>query len=85
MSLNIKNPEVHELALSLARRLDTSMTGAVAIALREKLAATESGALEAERLERLLNAANRIAARLTDEQVAFDIAAELYDAQGLPR
>jgi hypothetical protein len=42
MSLNIKSPEAHALAAELARRLDTSMTRAVTIALKGMLVATEA-------------------------------------------
>ena len=85
MSLNIKNVEAHELAARLAKRFDTSMTDAVTTALREKLAATEDGALAQDRLANLLKMANAIAGRLTPEQRAFDIDAELYDEHGLPK
>jgi len=38
MSLNIKDPETHKLAQTLAEETGESMTCAVAIALRERLA-----------------------------------------------
>ena len=85
MSLNIKSPETHVLAARLARRLDTSMTQAVAIALKDKLAATEAETVTQERLARLLKMANAIASRLTAEQRAMDLNAELYDTDGLPK
>ncbi len=85
MSLNIKNPEAHALAAKLARRLGTSMTEAVTIALKDKLSATEEDAVREERLARLMRMAGAIAGRLTPEQKAMDIDAEIYDARGLPR
>jgi antitoxin VapB len=85
MSLNIKNPEAHAMAARLARRLDSSMTRAVTVALEDKLAATEAEAMAQQRLERLLSVANAIAGRLTPEQRAMDPDAELYDASGLPQ
>ena len=85
MSLNIKNPEAHALAAELARRLDTSMTQAVTIALKDKLAATGSGAVVRDRAERMLRMAHAIAERLTPEQRTMDIDAELYDENGLPK
>lgn len=85
MSLNIKNPETHLLAARLARRLDTSMTQAVAIALKDKLAATEAETVTQQRLAQLLKRADAIAGRLTAEQKTFDLDAELYDADGLPK
>jgi hypothetical protein len=85
MSLNIENPETHALAAELAHRLDTTLTEAVTLALRDKLAATQPEALAAERTARLLKMADVIADRLTPEQMNMDIDAELYDADGLPR
>jgi len=85
MSLNIKNPKTHALAAQLAQRLDLSMTEAVTVALKDKLAATEPDAEVERRLTRLLSMANDIARRLTPEQKKFDIDSELYDARGLPK
>jgi antitoxin VapB len=85
MSLNIKNPEAHALAAELARRLGASMTEAVTIALKDKLAATQSEAVVAERVDRMLRRARGIAERLTPEQRTMDIDAELYDENGLPK
>jgi antitoxin VapB len=85
MSLNIKNPEAHALAAELARRLDTSMTEAVTIALKDKLAATRSEAIARDRADRMMRMARVIAERLTPEQRTMDIDAELYDEHGLPK
>jgi hypothetical protein len=85
MGLNIKNPDVHDMAARLARRLDTSMTQAIAIALKEKLAATEEDALVEQRFARLMDLSDAMARRLTPRQRSMDIDAELYDAQGLPK
>ena len=85
MSLNIKNPETHALAAELARRLDTSMTEAVTIALKDKLAATGSETAIEDRARRMLDLARGIAERLTPEQRRLDIDVELYDENGLPR
>ena len=85
MGLNIKNPDVHDMAARLARRLDTSMTQAIAIALKEKLAATEDDAAVEQRFARLMEISNGIARRLTPPQMSMDIDAELYDARGLPK
>ena len=38
MALNIKNPETHRLAKALAERTGESLTKAVTVALRERLA-----------------------------------------------
>jgi hypothetical protein len=73
MSLNIKNPEAHALAAELARRLDTSMTEAVTIALKDKLAATKSEVVVRDRANRMLRMARAIAERLTPEQRTMNI------------
>ena len=78
-------PKNHALAARLARRLDVSMTEAVTVALKDKLAATEPDVAVEQRLARLLSMANVIAQRLTPEQKEFDIDSELYDARGLPK
>ena len=85
MHLNIKDAKTHALAASLAERLDTSMSQAVAIALRDKLAETSDDVVVQRRVQRLLAGANAIAGRLTAEQKAMDLNAELYDADGLPK
>ena len=85
MSLNIKSPEAHALAAELARRLDTSMTEAVTIAPKDKLAAPRSEAVTGDRADRILRIADAIAERLTPEQRAMNIDEALYDEQGLPR
>ncbi len=85
MSLNIKNPKTNALAAQLAQRLDLSLTEAVTVALKDKLAATEPDAEVEQRVARLLSMANAIAERLTPEQKEFDIDSELYDERGLPK
>jgi len=85
MGLNIKNPDVYDLAVRLARRLDTSMTNAIAVALRDKLAATEEEAAIEQRFARMMDMSSAIAERLTPAQKAMDIDTELYDARGLPK
>jgi antitoxin VapB len=83
MSLNIKNAETHALAAELARRLGISMTDAVTVALKEKLAATESEAVVKARKDRMLKMAHAIAERLTPEQLTTSVDDELYDEQGI--
>lgn len=78
-TLNIKDPEVYELASELARRRSTSMTGAVREALTEALEGT--GLTPEEKVRRMKEVAERVAAipgpYLTD--------ADLYDESGLPK
>ena len=76
-TLNIKDPEVYELASELARRRGTSMTGASEALL---------DALERNRLTRRLHPAYVRARQATsrlDEPFLTDD--DLYDEWGLPR
>ena len=53
MGLNIKNEEVHRLARRLAAETGTSMTAAIANALREKLERLERDRDREARIQRL--------------------------------
>lgn len=53
MSLNIKNPETHELARELAALLHTTVTSAVTLALKESIATRETGSQALNKVERL--------------------------------
>ena len=78
-TMNIKDPEVRELAVQLAERRRTSITDAVRQALRETLARDRAN--REGMAERLLAIGRRAAAKpgpvLTDD--------DLYDEGGLPR
>ena len=82
MSLNIKDPEVHRLARSLARRTGQSMTRVVAEALRERSQALDERRGRAS-VEELLGIADRAAAQV--RRPYLDHADLLYDESGLPR
>jgi antitoxin VapB len=84
MSLNIKNPETHALAVELAERLGSTLTEAVTVALRDRLAREKQEALFAERRERLVRSARRIADMIGPEGLP-DHDALLYDDRGLPK
>ena len=84
MSLNIKNPEAHALAQKLADQLGMSMTEAVTIALRDKLASAQREAEVARRKERILRMAKKMAAMIGPESLP-DHAELLYDERGLPK
>ena len=82
MSLNIKNAEAHALAVRVAQATGESLTEAVTVALRERLARLEfPGALEQE----LLALGRDCAARLKEPWRSADYADLLYDDKGLPR
>ena len=78
-TMNIKDPQVRELARQLADRRHTSLTDAVRQALVEALDRDRSS--RAGMAERLMEIARRSAAKpgpiLTDD--------DLYDERGLPK
>ncbi len=86
MSLNIKNPETHELARELAALLHTTVTSAVTLALKESIATRETGIQPVAKAERPRAISARAAARVraTSGLNLHDVADGLYDAQGLP-
>jgi antitoxin VapB len=86
MSLNIKNPEVHELAKELAELTGESMTEAIRVALKERLARERNTPERIEaRTEAILALGAEIAARMSEETRTMDVDAYLYDERGLPR
>lgn len=87
MSLNIKNAEAADLAHRLAAATGESLTGAVTVALRERLDRVEAGAAgeTAERGARLRAIAADAAGRWAPALITADHGDLLYDAAGLPR
>jgi antitoxin VapB len=86
MHLNIKNHEVHELAKELAELTGESMTEAVLVALRERLARERNTEERIEaRAEALMAIGRDVASRIPPELRDKDWDAELYDERGLPR
>ena len=85
MSLNIKNEETCELARELATLTGESMTGAITIALRERLE-RERYERSAETRIRRLRAIRKRCARLLNAggPSAIEHGDLLYDENGLP-
>lgn len=82
MALSIKNPEVERLARELAEKTNESITDAVLIALRERLARQEDRR-RALRVERLIEIGRRGAALpKRDNRTIEEIIG--YDEHGLP-
>ena len=84
MSINIKNPEACRLIEELSDVTGETMTGAVVVAVRERLARvrrSEAGSLA----EKLLAIGRDCAKRLGPEYRALNHDALLYDEKGLPR
>lgn len=85
MSLKINNKETCKLARELARLTGETMTGAITVALRERLE-RERRQRDAEALARELGAiGKRCASHLAPGPSSVDHGNLLYDEQGLPR
>jgi antitoxin VapB len=84
MSLNVKNPEAHELARELAELTGESMSAAVTVAVRERrdrVCAERSGGLA----KLMLEIGSDCAGRLPEHVRTADHGELLYDEIGLPR
>jgi antitoxin VapB len=82
MSLNVKNPEAHRLAQSIARTTGETMTHAVTEALRERYERLQNRRGKAS-VEELLAIAQRASAQVKGPYL--DHATFLYDQRGLPK
>lgn len=85
MSLNIKNDETCVLARELARLTGETITGAITVALRERLAQERRRRNVDTRIEELLAIGQRCAGSLEPGPSAVDHGEPLYDGRGLPR
>lgn len=83
MSLSIKNAETVRLARQVADRTGETVTGAISVALRERLdrLQSEPGALA----HRMLAIGLDCAAHLDERSRVIDHGALLYGDDGLPR
>ena len=85
MGLNIKNDETCRLARELAQLTGESMTGAITVALRERLE-RETRQRDATALKRDIRAiAERCARNLKPGPSAVEHGDFLYDERGLPK
>ncbi len=84
MSMNIKNKETHQLARELADLTGESVTGAVTVALRERLERVrrERGASLAQQL---VTIGEECASHLEQPYRTVEHGDLLYDERGLPR
>ena len=85
MSLNIKNEETCRLAGELARLTGETMTGAITVALRERLEREKRLHNADELAEKLHAIGQRCAARMGPGPSAVDHGDLLYDEHGLPK
>ena len=84
MSLNIKNDETCQLARELARLTGETMTGAITIALRERLDREHRARSAPQRLREMRVIADRCARLLKPGPSAVEHGDLLYDQRGLP-
>jgi antitoxin VapB len=82
MTLNVKDPEAHRLALAIAQKTGETLTRAVTEALRERYERLESRKEKAS-VEELLAIARRASAHV--KRRYLDHAEFLYDERGLPK
>ena len=83
MSLNIKDPEAHELAQLLAEATGETMTKAVTIALKERLSRVRRAKKAKATLAEVRAIAKRFQSHLSGP--VEDHGAFLYDEKGLPK
>ena len=81
MGMNIKNEEAHRLAAQVASIYDETLTEAVTVALRERLAR----ATAEDRFERLRILAHEISIRMPKGMTRESVDFMLYNELGLPR
>ena len=84
MGLNIKNQETCELAGELARLMGETKTGAITVALRERLDRERRVRDAPRRLRAMRAIADRCARLLGPGPSAIDHGDVLYDDRGLP-
>ena len=85
MSLNIKNDETCRLARELAELTGESMTGAITVALRERLEREKHARSVEARLKKIRAIAKRCARDLRPGPSAVEHGDLLYDERGLPK
>ena len=84
MSLNIKNEETCRLASEMARLTGETMTGAITVALRERLEREKHARSVEARVQELRAIADRCAKLLGPGPSAVEHGDVLYDERGLP-
>ena len=85
MSLNIKNEETCRLAGELARLTGENMTGAITVALRERLERERHERSVEARTRKLRAIAKRCAKLMDPGPAAVEHGGVLYDERGLPK
>ena len=84
MSLNIKNEETHQLARELAQLTGETMTGAITVAIRDRLERERRERSIEARIRQLRAIRERCRSLLKDGPSAVEHGDFLYDENGLP-
>ena len=85
MALNIKNEETCQLARELAELTDDTMTGAITIALRERVEQIKREHKENDLTKELLAIGERCAKKLGPGPSSAELVDELYGEFGEPK
>ena len=85
MSLNIKNEETCQLASELAYLTGETMTGAITLALKDRLEREKRERSVEERLRKMRVISKRCAKLLRQGGPPIDHGELLYDERGLPK
>ena len=85
MGLNIKNEQTCRLARELAQLTGETMTGAITVALRERLEREKRDRSVETRIRKLRTIAERCAELMGPGPAAAEIGDLLYDERGLPK
>lgn len=85
MSLNIKNEKTCWLAAELARLTGETMTGAITVAVRERLEREKRERSVETRVQQMRAIAERCAKLLGPGPSAVEHGGVLYDERGLPK
>ena len=85
MALNIKNEETRRLAGELASLTGETMTGAITVALKERLERERRERSVEARLRKMRAISERCAKLLRDGPSAVEHGDFLYDERGLPK
>ena len=85
VSINIKNQETCDLASELAQLTGETMTGAITVALRQRLEREKSERSAEAQVQRLLAIGERCASMLGPGPSAIEHGDFLYDERGLPK
>ena len=85
MGINIKNEQTCRLARELAQVTGETMTGAITVALRERLEREKLDRSVETRIQKLRVIADRCAELMAPGSSAVEIGDLLYDERGLPK